>query len=130
MKKTILILLLAFSAVIATDFDWAPNLKSAEKEAAKENKLVFLMFSQKTCRICNYMKEKVFEDESVVNFITLHFVPVEIDINEAKVPEGFRVIGTPTFYILKPDGEPVGRPIVGGAKAPAFLKKLEGYIQR
>ncbi len=129
MKKIALLMMAAAFTLLAADFEWAKSYDSARKEAAQENKLVFVMFSQENCRMCNYMKDNVFEDETLANFITLHFVPVDIDINEETVPEGFKVRGTPTFYIVKPNGEHVGRAIVGGAKAPAFLKKLEEYVR-
>ncbi len=129
MKKVLIVIGLCLS-LFATDFEWAPNLERAKTQAKKEHKLVFLMLSQTTCRICQFMKNKTFEDEKLSNFITLHFVPVKIEIDEEGIPQGFKVIGTPTFYILDASGRKIGRPIVGGAKAPAFLKKLEEYIKR
>ncbi|WP_201352740.1 thioredoxin family protein [Hydrogenimonas urashimensis] len=130
MKKMVLVAMIALSSLFAADFEWAKSYENAKQIAAKENKLVFVMFSQETCRMCNYMKEKVFEDEDLANFIALHFVPVDIDINKEKIPEGFRVMGTPTFYIVKPDGEHVGRAIIGGAKAKPFMHRLESYLKR
>ena len=131
MKRIILFLMITISTtLLAADFEWAKDFKTAKEMAAKQNKLVFVMFSQETCRMCNYMKDTVFEDEELANYITLHFVPVDIDINREQIPEGFKVMGTPTFYIVKPDGEKVGRAIIGGAKPKPFLQKLEEYVKK
>jgi hypothetical protein len=56
-----------------------------------------------------------------------NFLLVKLDINKDTIPSYLKVYGTPTFYVLNPQGEKQGRPIVGGGTSDAFLKLLKTY---
>ena len=124
MKK--LIILLTFSALLfAQELPWAKSYDEAKKVAADTGKPVMVMFSQAGCPTCEYMKDVAFKDETLAEYIRFYFVPVEIDIYEQEVPEGFRFRGTPTFFFTDHTGKKIARKIAGGAKADVFLKELQ-----
>ncbi|MBN2895082.1 MAG: thioredoxin family protein [Campylobacterales bacterium] len=124
MKRILIVWMVAASALLA-EFDWAASYEAGLAEAKQEGKKVMLMFSTQTCKMCNYMKKTVYEDERVGEYIDAFFIPVEVDIERHPNKYGYKVIGTPTYYFLTPEGEPIGRMMVGGADADGFLEQLQ-----
>lgn len=127
MKKIIAFLLLSAVTLLA-DLEWAGSYEEGLVEAKAENKIVMLMFSTKTCKMCNYMKDVVYEDDRVLEYVENFFVPIEVDINEHPDRYGYKVFGTPTYYFLRPDGSQIGRMFMGGAKPDGFLQKLKEIL--
>ncbi len=68
------------------------------------------------------MKQVVFPQKKVANFLSSHFVPLSLDIDN-KLPKGFSYIGVPTFFIVSKDGKKLNM-IIGGNDAKRFLKIL------
>lgn len=128
MKKILLSLLLISSSLFA-ELDWAPSYELGLAQAKKEHKIVMLMFSKKTCKMCNVMKKSVYENDDVSEYVKNFFVPVEIDIEVYPDKYGYQVFGTPTYYFLDSNGKQIGRMMVGGATAEGFLQKLKDVKQ-
>lgn len=123
MKKTIIALLLLISSAFA-QIEWE-DYEDALKLAKEDNKIVLIMFSSPTCKVCKYMKNKVYTDSSVAEYMNEHFVCVEIDTNDNPDSKKFKTLGTPNYFFLKATGELIVPRMVGGAKASDFLKKLK-----
>jgi len=128
MKKILLTALLLTSSLFA-ELDWAGSYEQGLAKAKKEHKTVMLIFSSKTCKMCNYMKKTVYEDDDVAEYVKNFFVPVEIDIGEHPDKYGYQVFGTPTYYFLDSNGKQIGRMMVGGASPEGFLQKLKDAKQ-
>jgi thioredoxin-related protein len=128
MKKILLTLLLISSSLFA-ELDWAPSYGQGLAQAKKEHKVVMLMFSKKTCKMCNVMKKSVYENDDVAEYVKNFFVPIEIDIEVYPDKYGYQVFGTPTYYFLDSNGKQIGRMMVGGATAEGFLQKLKDVKQ-
>lgn len=128
MKKILAALLLISSSLFA-ELDWAPSYEQGLAQAKKEHKIVMLMFSKKTCKMCNVMKTKVYENDDVSEYVKTFFIPVEIDVEVHPDKYGYAVIGTPTYYFLDSSGKQIGRMMVGGANAEGFLQKLKEVKQ-
>lgn len=128
MKKILLAILLISTSLFA-ELDWAPSYEQGLAKAKKENKSIMLMFSSKTCKMCNYMKKTVYENDDVADYINSFFVPIEVDVQAHPDKYGYQVIGTPTYYFLTSDGKQIGRMMVGGASAEGFLQKLKDAKQ-
>lgn len=124
MKKILLSALLLTSSLFA-ELDWAPSYEQGLVKAKKEHKTIMLMFSSKTCKMCNYMKKTVYEDDDVVEYVKNFFVPIEIDVQAHPDKYGYQVIGTPTYYFLDSNGKQIGRMMMGGATPEGFLQKLK-----
>lgn len=128
MTKIALSLLLLTASLFA-ELDWASSYEQGLTKAKKEHKAVMLMFSSKTCKMCNYMKKTVYEDDQVSEYIKTFFIPIEVDISEHPDKYGYSVFGTPTYYFLTSEGKPIGRMMVGGASPEGFLQKLKDVQQ-
>lgn len=127
--KKILVALLLISSSLFAELDWAPSYEKGLAQAKKEHKIVMLMFSKKTCKMCNVMKKSVYENDDVAEYVKNFFVPVEIDIEVYPDKYGYQVFGTPTYYFLDSNGKQIGRMMVGGATAEGFLQKLKDVKQ-
>lgn len=128
MKKIFFILIFLTGSLFA-ELDWAPSYEQGLAKAKKEHKLVLLMFSAKTCKMCSYMKKTVYEDDDVAEYVKNFFIPIEVDIAEHPDKYGYSVFGTPTYYFLDSNGKPIGRMMVGGASPEGFLQKLKDAKQ-
>lgn len=128
MKKILLTLILITTSLFA-ELDWAPSYEQGLAQAKKEHKTVMLMFSKKTCKMCNVMKKNVYENDEVAEYVKNFFIPVEIDIELYPDKYGYTVFGTPTYYFLDSNGKQIGRMMVGGATAEGFLEKLREVKQ-
>lgn len=124
MKKILLTFLLMSNSLFA-ELDWAPSYEQGLAQAKKEHKNVMLMFSSKTCKMCNYMKKTVYENDEVSEYIKNFYIPIEVDIAEHPDKYGYAVFGTPTYYFLGANGKPIGRMMMGGATPEGFLQKLK-----
>ncbi len=123
MKKILLLLaLITFSFATVS---WEDDYDYALESAKEEKKPLLLMFSSPSCKVCIYMKNKVYPVKEVSDYISENFIPVEIDITEYPEAFGYKILGTPTYYFLTSQGKPIGEAMIGGAKADAFLQKLK-----
>ncbi|MDD5161093.1 MAG: thioredoxin family protein [Sulfuricurvum sp.] len=128
MKKILLTVLFLTSSLFA-ELDWASSYEQGLVKAKKEHKVVMLMFSSKTCKMCNYMKKTVYENDDVMEYVGNFFIPIEVDVQAHPDKYGYQVIGTPTYYFLTSDGKQIGRMMMGGATPEGFLQKLKEVKQ-
>lgn len=111
-------------ALFGADFDWIENYKQAFDLAKKRNKPIMVMISQKNCNMCEYMDEVTFENDDVVSFVEVSFIPLKLTLDEAK-QVGLKAYGTPTFYFLDKNGKKLTRALVGAAMPKVFLEKIK-----
>jgi len=123
MNKLFLILLFVTSSLSAGMY-WADDYKSGLKEAAQNDKKILVYFSEEDNVKCDEMTWTISFDKNVSNYITEHFVAIEIDIEYDK-RQGFKIYETPTIFFLDSKAKQIGKPLVGTMGPKAFLKKLE-----
>ena len=126
-KKIILFILLLVIPALA-ETDWTHSFEEAKKQAALENKGVVMMFSKESCDACWYMENIVFEDENVKSLVMNNFVPVYLDVESDILPEGFKFIGTPTFYFTRANGDKLGHRINGASNVKDFMIKVNKVL--
>jgi len=117
------IVLLIFATSLFADIELVANLDKAKELAKKENKIIMMEITQPGCPACEYMEFVVFEDALIEKEISEHFISVEYD--KQKVPDGYRVFGTPTIYFLDADGMQFTSAQIGAANVKKFMKKLK-----
>lgn len=127
MKKIFILILLSIITLFANDLDWSKSFFNAKKEALTENKMIFVMFTQEDCPACDYMKDVVFENEELAEYMQTNFILVEVNMHDKKELSHLKVYGTPTTYIFTKEAKQIGRQIVGSASAKIFLKTLKNY---
>lgn len=125
MKKIFVCFFLLSSFLFAQDLFWAKSLENAKYKAAKENKLVFVIYTQSDSALCEYMKDITFDNKQVSNYLKENFIMYELDINDDRYKKDLKAYGTPTSYILTSRGKKVGRQLVGASNAQTFLETLK-----
>lgn len=123
MRYFIVIIALGIS-LFAGEIRYEHHFDQALQKAKVDDKKVLMLYSAEWCPECNYMKEIVFKEKEVSEYIERHFVVLSLDIQKDDLPKGFDYIGIPTFFIIDKAGKEKNR-IVGGDKAAKFLKKLK-----
>ncbi len=133
MKKIFLALLMLLSVSVVFSQATTKGVNFADKtlpqaleEASQNNKLVFCNFSTSWCGPCKTMREKVYPDSEVAEFINSKFVSLYIDA-EAKewveVAKKYRITGYPTIVILDSEGKEKGR-VVGAQGKEQLIDRL------
>ena len=123
MKKLLFITLFLTSALFA-DLNWAEDYETGLAQAKKEQKITMLMFTLTNCHVCETMKENVYTQKEVIEYVEKYFVPIELNL-DLDDKEGYAVYGTPTFYFLDANGKQIGDMKVGGSTKDGFMKKLK-----
>ncbi len=123
MKKLFLLVLFLTSSLFA-DLNWAEDYETGLAQAKKENKKIIIMFTLSTCQVCKQMKDKVYTQKKVMDYVEKYFVPIELNL-DFDDKEGYKVYGTPTFYFLDSNGKQIGDVKVGGSTVDGFMKKLK-----
>jgi uncharacterized protein YyaL (SSP411 family) len=124
-NKIILALLLMVSSLLSAEIHWEKDYDSAIKRATAENKPVFFNISKTTCPPCIRMKKTTFKDPAVIAMLNKDFVSIIAYTDENDhIPRHIPVQYTPSSWFLKPDGEPIYEPLVGGIDAESFLRAL------
>ncbi len=75
------------------------------------------------------MKQVVFPQKKVTNFLSSHFVPLVLDIEDSVLPKGFSYIGVPTFFIVNKNGKKINT-ILGGNDAKRFIEVLTKKLKK
>jgi len=123
MRYLILIFALGIS-LIASELQFEHDFNTALQKAKNQNKEVMMMYSAPWCPECSYMKEVVFKNKEVVEYIQKHFVVLSLDVQKDKLPDGFNFPGIPAFFFLDKDAKEKNK-IIGGDKVDKFLKSLK-----
>ena len=123
MRSLILIFISVFT-LSANGLHYEHDFGQALQKAKQQHKEVMMMYSAVWCPECNYMKEVVFKDKHVADYVQKHYVVLMLDIQKDTLPEGFEYEGIPTFFFIDKSAKEKGR-IIGGSKADIFLKKLK-----
>ncbi len=109
----------AYLAVLATVFvispmsaaisnaapHWETNLKAAQEQASRSQKLVLVHCWTPSCGPCRAMEQTVFADPNVTHTLSQHYVPVKLNLQDD--PEFGRKYGIktiPTDVVITADG--------------------------
>ena len=120
-----LIIMITFGiALIAGELQFEHDFHKALQKAKSQNKEVMMMYSATWCPECNYMKEVVFKNKEVSEYIQKHFIVPSLDVQKDTLPDGFNFPGIPAFFFLDENAKEKNK-IIGGDKADKFLKSLK-----
>lgn len=122
--KYLITLIIFVISLLASEVKFEHNFDKALQKAKNQNKEVMMIYSAVWCPECNYMKEVVFKNKDVSDYIQKHFIVLTLDIQKDKLPDGFDYPGIPTFFFIDENGKEKNK-IVGGNKADKFLKNLK-----
>lgn len=109
---------------------WQPWDETALKQAADQNKVIFLSIGYSSCHWCHVMERESFMDDEIASFLNENFVCIKVDREERpdidsiymtslniynQLTTGRASGGWPLSMFLTPDG----RPFFGGTYFPA-----------
>lgn len=107
------------------------TFEQALEKAKEENKLVFIDCYIQQCAPCKVMDQEVFVLDSVINYLSSTFVCVKYDLEKGRGSElakRYQVQSFPTYLLLLPDGNEIGR-IIGQTSSAEFMSKLRNAIR-
>ena len=139
MKKFLAVLVLAgmFVSVLsaATPDGWTSDFEKAKLKAAKENRLLYVLFTGSDwCGYCIKLQKEVLSKPEFKKLGEKDFVFVYIDFpRKSKVDNPmanrvlarmYKVSGYPTACVMNPNGQVLEK-IVGALPMDQYIKKLE-----
>ncbi len=127
---------IAFSvAILSTPISWAadaiqwqPYSVKAFAQARQEHKLVLLDLEAVWCHWCHVMNQDTYTNETVIQEINQHFIPVRMDQDaRPDLANRFRDYGWPATIVFNDAGEPLIKE-AGYIEAPQFLQILKKIV--
>jgi len=111
------------------------------RQAAADNKRVFVYFGRYGCGFCDKTNKVGFADPAVKKAYSSNYVLVYVNsesmdrltlpsgerITEMQLGEQLNTLGTPVFFFLEPDGKQILK--VYGYQDPKRLLNMDSYIQ-
>lgn len=123
-KITILFLLILSSSLFSLEIKWEKDFQTAMEEAKKQDKIVFFVFSSKSCHFCRVFDEGTLQDDKVVSLLNKDYVSVTSYSQDDYIPRKLISRSTPTIWFLNAKGEVLFQPIQGAVDAQTFLQYL------
>ncbi|MBT3280204.1 MAG: DUF255 domain-containing protein [Campylobacteraceae bacterium] len=123
MFKLFLVSTLFISSIYAGSINWSKeNLDDTiEKLSDKKQKIVMAYFWLEGCNACEYMSDRVFNDDEVSEYINKNFISFKTN----KIPMDYPVFAYPTIYFIDEDGNELGDPIMGAKNLDEFMFTIE-----
>ena len=69
-------------------------------EQKSSHKPIMIDIIRTNCHYCKNMEKEVFEDRDMSAWIEKRFIPVQVNMDNEKLPLGLNVSFTPTFYFV------------------------------
>ncbi len=88
------------------------NIDRGLKEAGKRDKKLFIYFYTDWCSYCEKMKTLTFSQPEIKNFLNKKFISAKVNCtneNKQNLVKKYKIKSYPTFLILSPEGEEIGR---------------------
>lgn len=124
MKKIAVIMLMALG-VNAAQFNWVYTYKEASAKALAENKPMVVYMHRPGCESCDFLEQKVFNDENLSAYVNEHYIPTLLNVSKSDAPKHLVVKASPVFHFVNGKGEKIEETQYGGKNAKAFLKILQ-----
>jgi thiol-disulfide isomerase/thioredoxin len=125
--KNILIFLLFWGplSMNAQEVNFGDDLKKAKKQAAKENKLIFIDFYTDWCKPCKMMDAEVFQGGEIADRMNGFFINLKINAEfDRFTASEYNINSYPTSLLVDSTGKVLHRSSGYGGIVP-FWKKLE-----
>ncbi|ADR33082.1 hypothetical protein Sulku_0415 [Sulfuricurvum kujiense DSM 16994] len=123
MKKLLILICMMVLNLSAHSIHNDDQFKAAVASMGADNKLVLMIYTTDDCPECAYMKQKVFHDKGVEDYMNRHFVVIEKNVHKNKLPDGYDFFGIPTMFFIDKAGNRK-ETVVGSKRAQPFLAEL------
>lgn len=104
------------------------TLNEAVRQAAEENKYVFVDCYTSWCVPCKMMEQSVFSKEEAGGYFNPRFISVKYDLEKEEdgkmLAKEYDITSVPTFLIFGPDGT-FAHKITGAGETEEFIQKVE-----
>ncbi len=128
MRKILFIAMLSIYSYCA-EIGWI-SLDAAKAVAKKENKILMVEVSSRSCKYCIDMANTTFKNDAIVEKINKNFAPVLLYQDSDTIPAEFASRGTPTFFFVDKNGKKLSPPIFGAWGANDFSFFLDKAMQK
>ena len=133
MRLIFSLLLFTFLQFVWSQNEWTTNdisYKDALIQAQKENKPIFTMLYATWCPHCNNMKNSVFKDSKVLDFLNNNYICIWKDIEKEEgiaIKEKYNTSGLPVFLFID-SNETLLYALKGESKTEAFIQEAQNAL--
>jgi len=100
MKKSLLLVLVMFLGLNASQINWQKDYKSALSSAKKDNKSILVFLTTPNCKFCKKLENTTFKDEKIVSRINAKYSSVHLTKDVDIYPKKLSADGVPMIYFL------------------------------
>lgn len=122
--KKIMVLVLLISSLFAGEINW-----KSYKNGIKGDKPIFLFYSNENCHYCKIALRDMKNDPNFSKYINTNFTPVYIDSKYEDLPSHIDAPATPSFFILKKNGQ-IHHDFTDGAYGYGGLDKVLPFVNK
>lgn len=97
MNKFILVMFLSISSLLGVEFH---SYEEALKLQKSSGKIIMIDVIRTDCHYCEDMDEQVFKNAAMSKWLEQRFIPVQLNLDNDKLPLGLQVSFTPTFFFV------------------------------
>jgi len=109
---TIFLILFSHADSNDTDIVYYKSYKTAQEEAQKEKKYLFIVITAEHCGWCKKLKNTTLKEREIIENLARDYIAVELDMN-GYYPKSIEVVGVPSVIIVEPKSGEVIKNIVG-----------------
>lgn len=99
------------------------DYKSAQQEAKKERKYLFIVVTAKNCRWCKKLKKTTLNNKEIKDNLAKGYIAVALDRDSSYYPKFIEIMAVPSVIIVDPNSEEVIKDIIG------FRKNADDYLK-
>jgi uncharacterized protein YyaL (SSP411 family) len=124
LMKYLIIIMLFFASLGASELNWLHHYKSALILAEMQNKDVYLFIGADECRFCDKFKEETLSSKEVIAKLRENFILLYMSRDQHEIPKQYKTKGVPQHYFITPQ-EKVILTTNGSREIPGFYMLLE-----
>lgn len=107
---------------------WQTSLKTAQKAAIDDNKLLLVVFGASWCTFCHKLERETLADKKIVALVEREFVPVHLDFDrDSRIAKLLDVEQLPATVVLTPQADLLLH-LIGFLDAKKYERSLQSAL--
>jgi len=114
------------SFLFAGEIKLYDNYEKAFEVAKQTKKDLMLLITDENCFFCVKMRDDVFKNATVIEYVNRYFVVADVNIYKRNYPyEKFKAVGPPTIFFIDKNEKIIGKRVSGFRYVEELIKEIE-----
>ncbi|MCK5853717.1 MAG: thioredoxin family protein [Sulfurovaceae bacterium] len=104
------------------------NFDKAKREAKREHKYIMIKIEANNCEPCVALNQELATNNHIKEMVNKHIKAVKINTDYDDVPMGLTYMGTPTVFLIEPEGNRVLMQLEGSLAVRELEESLDIFL--